>query len=551
MTNKPQDPETNNSSLNGYEEPLEAADKEKLLQAAAAATGANEAAKNLNMSVKEFMQQPTAAQRAVLQQIINESEAIQTIGKKAAKAAFSAVRAISNGTETARLGEAYTSMIKAVSSPAWVSIVESTAALLGEVITPSTDSIIDELLTEESEERREALRPFVEEALQERIKNDPDLDSMRFGDFQEAIRTDTDLRQSLLEAAKDRERRKTAQQAAQQHNAAKQANVVTTLGGRLTIPTSRVYRKAFWPLIKKEGIGIFRRDAKTGSISKITGDEHLIVLALFRLIKENNSGEVGEVTMHISDILTQLGIDPTRTKINDSDRVTRAEARQAFIDRTIALTCNLWGVIPGSDRVYQVVSVHSYSLEDGNLYIYSPLLGSVLRSIDYEREQAEKSGHGYEYGTGMNDFLLHATIANERDKAAVQVVEWIIGGLILRGNTPDSKLKENKKKHYKDRDLVTYNRLTFKGAIIACPLLQDKLDRQKTTSAKTTAIQRTFKSVYRILRKKTDLYQYYRDFHVREIVPNMSELDQKIIITHHGENPNYQQPLFPMIDANA
>jgi hypothetical protein len=52
--------------------------------------------------------------------------------------------------------------------------------------------------------------------------------------------------------------------------------------------------------------------------------------------------------------------------------------------------------------------------------------------------------------------------------------------------------------------------------------------------------------MYRILRNKTDLFTYYADVKITEVIPTARRLNAEIIIQHHGGNPNYKRPYLPL-----
>ena len=91
-------------------------------------------------------------------------------------------------------------------------------------------------------------------------------------------------------------------------------------------------------------------------------------------------------------------------------------------------------------------------------------------------------------------------------------------------------------------------KITCKRLIQECPLIREKLKEKATASLKTQTLKRTFAAMYRILKKKTDLFTYYADVTLTEAIPTSKTLDTEIIITHHGRNPKYNKPFLPLLD---
>lgn len=366
-----------------------------------------------------------------------------------------------------------------------------------------------------------------------------------------------ELLQELFTAAEKRiAHSKAVKQTAGKLTLAKNSGAVTTLGERLSVITDPKYQDALFTSIKANA-GYYRmekviEDGKERTNKYIaTSINPEFITGLFRAYSISlNSGmpNNGEMEVYIPAFTKELGLDINhRTKEKESNKEiykTRAEAREAEINSFILDIDNIYGTLPGDSENYKLVSVHSYNLKKETMRIVMPFFQQIFKHETAAEKRAIDAGEKYFYW--RDDHLVHSTIANERNKAAVEIVNRIVAGLRQRGTTPDSKLPKNKKKHYKDENLVTYN-ITVRTLIEICPRLKEKIDKQKGTGNKTVTLQRTFKAMYRIIKGKTDVYKAYRDFQINKISPTMTTLQTKLVITHHGENPEYKKPEMPLV----
>jgi hypothetical protein len=172
--------------------------------------------------------------------------------------------------------------------------------------------------------------------------------------------------------------------------------------------------------------------------------------------------------------------------------------------------------------------------------------------------------------------LIHGTIANERNKVAIEIVCNIISLLQQRGEIKPPKdsltadkietiVKNAVKKGIReefnniqddDSDIeegvLTSAHKKISELIKEIPILEEALNKPtidkntgmpkpKTAKAKNTILQNSFSKAYELLKEKTDIYKYYIDLQINEIVPTVSTTDQIIEISHSGKNANYKK----------
>lgn len=395
------------------------------------------------------------------------------------------------------------------------------------------------------------LEPFLEAELAAQQEKHPELKDMTIDEFLADIDENGEPVKSIwtqiIEGAKDRKARSDAnKEAAQKAGAAAKSGAITTIGERLFIPTLKQYQNAFITTdnpAAKAGLFRVENDNETG-----TGKRYLAInidipflqgLAKSVYLDALNGGN-GEIEIYFPTLAKELGLN--LSKYNDTEG--RTEARTAYILNTIKEIETVWGVLPGTidDTVYRLISVYAYNPTTEVLTFTSPYLRKLINdNMTLEQKQIEG---GKKFAPWQCD-LLHSTAVAERNKAAVEMATRILVGVQQRGTTPDAKLAGNKKKHYKDEQAVTY-KITCRGLIQDCPQIRERLKAQKKTSNKTVTLQRAFAAMYRILKKKSDLFTYYKDLHIKEISPTMSTLDAFITVTHHGQNTEYNRPALPL-----
>jgi len=135
-------------------------------------------------------------------------------------------------------------------------------------------------------------------------------------------------------------------------------------------------------------------------------------------------------------------------------------------------------------------------------------------------------------------WLVHSKIANERNKAAVDVVYRILPGLLQRGSLPDAELARNKNSNSgKPGGLVTFS-ISYRTLISECPVLHGQLSSIKHAKDKNIILKRVFSKVPELIHAKTDLHSYYIGLSIQCVIPTISTLDSKIVITHKGINKN-------------
>lgn len=341
-----------------------------------------------------------------------------------------------------------------------------------------------------------------------------------------------------------------AEQSKNPARSAKDNGAITTIGKRLLIPSAFDYQRSFITSIRSKG-GFFmlseQTDEKTGrkkEVKTLALDINVPFLeGLFNAVLINyiSGDKTGRTKVYFPDLAKELGLDFRREKKADGKKgESRKEARQREMQRFIMQTNQIYGTIPGKNGYVKLFNTPWFDPETECLEFESPYMMELINiNMAHEQQAIDSGRHVYEWKC----YLMHSNAANERNKAAVEMAQRVLVGVQQRGTSrPDSRLKPYQGSRLEDKDVFTWH-ISCKGLIIDCPQVKDQLERQKSNSGKTMVLNRAFTAMYKILRTKSDLFDYYMDASITEIIPTYSTLnDCFIYVRHYGKNPDYKLP---------
>ena len=359
-----------------------------------------------------------------------------------------------------------------------------------------------------------------------------------------------------------------AESACSKRTEAEAGGALTSIGNRLLVPSDPEFQNAFISNLTGD-IGIFVIDTLTGIQLRDKGAElSFVENGITDLLDANKrtgakplqDADTGllramakgaYITKTRSDSMTtsfylpafcdELGIQGYHEKGTD-----RAEARKRQVLDWIDSMGSAWGKLPGSTQWWKVFTVIGYDPKTEIVTVAMPYFNQLLAAI--ERKRQRQLDAGKKFYIGYCD-LLHASAANERNKAAVELATRVLIGVQQRGGTPDKKLKQNRNKAIRSDTICTW-KISCAGLIADCPQMQDKLTAQKSTDGKNKLMQRAFTTMYKVLRDKSDLFTYYKDVKITEVIPTSKTRTAEIIVTHHGINPDYHRPAL-VLDADG
>ena len=229
-------------------------------------------------------------------------------------------------------------------------------------------------------------------------------------------------------------------------------------------------------------------------------------------------------------------------EIRQEERGKETYQHPNFMDLITDL--NYWvGVIDNMPT--RIVSINQVDYKSNTIRIDAPYIYDVIRANDEKRKlEAEKKGKmlikpGYNY-------LLHTGIATEKDKIAVDLATTIINRILQRGTRNYEPAEEAEEPAPTAAELQAETeepkRITLKikysDLIEETPALKMAYNGAKQ-KYKYDILNRKFKTAFRILKNKTDIYEYYINLDIPNIPPTPRTLDSFLIITHQGINKNY------------
>lgn len=234
----------------------------------------------------------------------------------------------------------------------------------------------------------------------------------------------------------------------------------------------------------------------------------------------------------------------------------RSEARINYIKNAAAPFDPLVGYTPNGS-FYRVLALLEYDAESETATFAAPYIFKIKEMAEDERP------HHSAYNK-----LFHADIINEPNKAAVELANRLLNGVLRLGNTPD--VQRNKKRFMReherqislfdnedmaamgvDNKKITY-RIKYTSLLEDCPqlthILQEILDSDSKTKyqAYNSKLKQTFEQAYRIIMEKSDAPTYYEKFTLpgkydkkgkllKYITPTKSTLNSTLIIKHYGK----------------
>ena len=172
------------------------------------------------------------------------------------------------------------------------------------------------------------------------------------------------------------------------------------------------------------------------------------------------------------------------------------------------------------------------------LTITTPYFDALARAVEEDQQRAIEETKQPKKKPNYNK-LIYTTMATERNQTAVDLVVRITNGLLDRGGKPTGEFKENVDAA-EGKPMPDYS-ISFERLINEVPDLRRRYEATKKTADKNKLLNRIFTKAYKLLRTKTDAYQYFVDLEVPEIIPTTTTLSNKLVIKYSGTNPKYKK----------
>ena len=278
----------------------------------------------------------------------------------------------------------------------------------------------------------------------------------------------------------------------------------------------------------REIAGYIRADRR-GSYEDIQDiDPALLTQIYTAAVKAHKSHSGYTITVYFNAFLREMGIDPGKSNAPDIMRKLRSFE-------------NCIGIMQGTGIIAKLFSIIEINVTDNTMTFAVPYILRLIDELESKNKIERKTKDGdIEYIAPYHNMLVYSTIANERNKTAVELVYLIIAGLHQRGKVPDANTYAKKDMQHRDPRLVTYQ-TSFGSLVDDTSILSGRIEAYKSTADKNKALRRAFEKAYQLIETKTDAGEYFIDLQIPKIIPTISTLDDKLTITHHGVNGDYRQ----------
>lgn len=278
----------------------------------------------------------------------------------------------------------------------------------------------------------------------------------------------------------------------------------------------------------REVAGVIKNNRR-GSYEDIQDiDPALLTQIYTAAVKAHKSYNGFTITVYLHKFLREMGIDPGKNNAPD-------------IMRKLQSFENCVGVMPGTGIIAKLFSIIEINALDNTMTFAVPYIFRLIDELESKNKIERKTKDGeYEYIAPYHNMLVYSTIANERNKTAVELVYLIIAGLHQRGKVPDANTYAKKDMQHRDPHLVTYQ-TSFGSLVDDTSILSGRIQAYKSTADKNKALRRAFEKAYQLIETKTDAGEYFIDLQIPKIIPTISTLDDKLIISHRGVNGEYRQ----------
>lgn len=278
----------------------------------------------------------------------------------------------------------------------------------------------------------------------------------------------------------------------------------------------------------REVAGVIKNDRR-GSYEDIQDIDLALLTQIYTAaVKAHKSYNGFTITVYLHKFLREMGIDPGKNNAPDIMRKLRSFE-------------NCVGIMPGTGIIAKLFSIIEINAADNTMTFAVPYIFRLIDELESKNKIERKTKDGeYEYIAPYHNMLIYSTIANERNKTAVELVYLIIAGLHQRGKVPDANTYAKKDMQHKDPRLITYQ-TSFGSLVDDTSLLSGRIKAYKSTADKNKALRRAFEKAYQLIETKTDAGEYFIDLQIPKIIPTVSTLNDKLTISHHGVNGDYRQ----------
>ena len=258
-----------------------------------------------------------------------------------------------------------------------------------------------------------------------------------------------------------------------------------------------------------------------------------------------NRAESQTISFYAPDFCRKAGIDPREYSAKRDKSTSIKDLRwHAIVKRLKPLETVMGKSLDGV--WYRILTIESYDREREIIKVRMPYLSKIYEILTVKTLEEKH---------GQINTLFSSTVINEPNSAAFELANYLLNQLLQLGN------------YGKDRHgIIRYN-TKYTTLISNCPQLQRALDKIQTEGNATTRTQaynaklkQTFEAAYRIIYTKSDAQDFFIDFQINGVkswkttakngrnvppnfrIPTKTQINDKLVITHRGKNPDYRKP---------
>lgn len=223
---------------------------------------------------------------------------------------------------------------------------------------------------------------------------------------------------------------------------------------------------------------------------------------------------------------------------------------------------NIMGVLVEQKKVQSAFKKLEIDWEKNEMTFASPYLYSILDLLYKDPKVSKKMKNNEPVWKFVQEsYLISSKINKARNKATTQIVYYIVSELHNHGIRKDSARNPNIE--YEDKRLVT-KKIRYKDIVKNAPILKESLreaepkrrsqilrrailgeDYNERSPKKQTTLIETY------LREFTDVFNYWKDLTITVEPVSMKEIENCIILRHHGMNGDFEPRLtIPEISKN-
>ena len=215
---------------------------------------------------------------------------------------------------------------------------------------------------------------------------------------------------------------------------------------------------------------------------------------------------------------------------------------------------NIGGVLVEQGKILRAFIFREYDQNENTLTFESPYLYSLMDILkNNPKVSKQKKDNKPLYSFEGVSYLIDAKIITARSKVTSEIVKNLVAGLFQHGIKTVSDFEPHKV--FPDPKLIRWE-ITYKDLIKCTPLLKEYLqesDKKRRSqhykriifgeSYNPKSKKNNVPLVETYLKQYTEAFNYWVDLKITVEPVSMKDLDNKIILTHHGINGDFQNRL--------